>query len=1144
MHFFKKRLSRLKQKAQITMNVPTRRKPVALFLVAGLLFSFFQPVQAQVNSVIFGKNRIQYHKFDWRFYQSENFNIYHTQNGLELAKYVLQVAEEELPSIENFTEMSLQRSCNIILYNSYDDLQATNVGLGNNIQDVGGLTRLVNNKMVIYFNGNHADLRRQIREGIARILVDNRLFGDDIGEVAGNAALLDLPKWLTDGYVSYAAENWSPAWDDALRNAMLSGKYNNFYQFAFEEPDVAGHAFWQYIATQYKKENVTYFMYLSILYKNTNAASQRIAKKKFKEVLRDFMQYEGDLYYKDIRGRRAYPKGRIAVTEEVDKNTDYYRFVPNPNRRLYTWAVAEYKKGRYNLVLVQNYVNRKVLVANGTRVYKHQKNPNYPIMGWDGKGSRLAYVYWKDDKIWLEVFDVVANARRVKQDLSRFFDQVQDVQYMLDANTLIISAVKNGHTDLFIYKIDKETVDQLTDDVWDDLDGSFVSFPNKYGIIFASNRPGVNVKSGDTSLPSKNQYNVFLVDAVKKGGFRQITQLTNMKFGDVRYPTQYNTNHFTFVSTENGIGNRYAGFFTTKAEGVDTLMIIGDEILRNPEPKELDSTLRAWNRSEPDSIGYVAITSDSTYTFPITNYQSSLLETRIAGDIGQVSEVTRQGDIKFLYQIRVDSVALRNRKINARPTPYMKTILNNAKIAAGKANMYQKKDTAKAATNIFQSEFENEKPDSTAMMRKQGAGSTMAETQLSQAHLYKYRLKFSVDQVLAGVTNSVLVTRYQPYAGGQGPIKLNNGNNLSFAFNATISDVMEDYRFSGGVKPGGNFKDNEYYFAYENFRKRIDWGAIYYRAAQSDLLVNNQYPAKQFTNLYQANVSYPFDVVRSLRLFAGYRVDRLVFIPISAGGRYTSIADIPQRYVNLRMEYVYDNSLVAAQNIWHGLRYKAYIESIAQVNKDNGQKRQFTFNGGFDARHYLPLYRNLIWAVRAAGDFSWGNQKLIYYLGGTDGWISPKFNDANRPDPTKNYLYQTLAVNMRGFQQNVANGNNALVINSEFRVPVFATFFNKPINNAFVRNFQLTQFVDLGSAWEGTFNFKDIKRPTAIYQANASSPVTIQKKAGGIGPFAGGYGFGARSLLVGYFVKVDAAWQMDGIFKGKPMWYFSLGLDF
>ncbi len=114
---------------------------------------------------------------------------------------------------------------------------------------------------------------------------------------------------------------------------------------------------------------------------------------------------------------------------------------------------------------------------------------------------------------------------------------------------------------------------------------------------------------------------------------------------------QYNVNHFTFIADENGIGNRWAGFFTTEREGLDTLYYVGDEILRNPADKELDSTLVAWQKNEPDSISYFQVTKDSTYTFPITNYQSSLLETRIAGDRGQVSEVTQQGNIKFLYKL-------------------------------------------------------------------------------------------------------------------------------------------------------------------------------------------------------------------------------------------------------------------------------------------------------------------------------------------------------------------------------------------------------------------------------------------------------------------------------------------------------------
>jgi hypothetical protein len=56
--------------------------------------------------------------------------------------------------------------------------------------------------------------------------------------------------------------------------------------------------------------------------------------------------------------------------------------------------------------------------------------------------------------------------------------------------------------------------------------------------------------------------------------------------------------------------------------------------------------------------------------------------------------------------------------------------------------------------------------------------------------------------------------------------------------------------------------------------------------------------------------------------------------------------------------------------------------------------------------------------------------------------------------------------------------------------------------------------------------------------------LTVRLKAGGIGPFAGGYGFGARSTLLGYFLRFDAAWEMNTFFGTKPMLYVAMGLDF
>ncbi len=1124
-----------------------------LFAVCLLPFG----LKAQVNAVEFGKNRVQFKKFKWQYYQTSNFNIYYNQGEQELAKFVAQSAEKELPQIETAAEFSLQRRANIILYNSYADMQQSNVGLGIDWQNTGSATKLVNNKMVVYFDADHFKLRLQIRGGIAKVITDNVLFGDDIGEFAGNQALLDLPKWLIDGYVSYLTENWSTDKDDELKNEILSNNYKNFSRFVFAKPEIAGHAFWYYLEERYKKENVTYLLYLARIYKNLNKACLQVCKNKFSAVLTEFMEFQDEKYYKDISKRKAYPKGSYVEGFNINKRLDYYRFNVNPIKKSRAYVVTQYKKGIVRVIFNDEDVN-KTLLKYGVRSYQNEVNPNYPLMAWDPKGTRITVLFTAEGKINMFVYDIITRIKQYKLDLTQHFDLVQDISYINNSNTLLITAVKNGHTDIFTLDLQKEKVKQITNDVYDDRDASFVAFPNKTGILFTSNRPTPYAKGGDTSLPSDNLYNVFLITNFgDKPELNQITQLSHLKYGNARSPMQYNQSHFTFVSDENGVGNRYAGFFTTKAEGLDTLVLIGDEILRNPSAKEVDSTLRLYKKTDVDSIAVIAVSADSAYTFPLTNYESKLYETRIAGDNNQVSEVTRQSDEKVLYKLKINEDVLRRRNITAQPTEYMKKKMAEYKIASAEKGLLIQTpfgigDTAKKQNDFFQSEFANEKKDSSSTANK---NNTDNESVLKKVKLFPYKpLKFYIESGSGGFNNSVLINRYQPFGGGAGPIMLNSSTPLNGLIRIGTSELMEDIKITGAYKLSTNLKDNEWFLNFQNLRKRIDWGASYYRNVQEGGDQFGNFLGRNYTNLYQANITYPFDVSKSVRFSSGIRSDNFIF----AAQNQNSLVEPNQKtlYSVTHLEFVYDNTLNPTMNIWNGLRYKAFIDWNYQVNKVLYADGPQTFNLGFDARYYYPIFQNFIWAGRASGDFSWGNQKMIYYLGGMDGWLM--FGQNQKLDPTtgalikeryfnsntpiandQDYAFQSLAVNMRGFIQNIANGNNAVVINSEFRLPVFSTLIKRPINNAFLRNFQLIQFIDFGTAWNGGYN--KIQRPNVIY---GQPPVQIKVKAGGLGPFAGGYGFGARSTLLGYFLKFDAGWPMNGFFKGKPVMYFSMGLDF
>jgi len=1127
-------------------------------LLLGTTVSF-----AQTNTVEFGQNRVQFKNFKWRYYQSRHFNTYFAQNGLELGKYVVQIAEKELPQLEQFMETTPRQRINIVVYNSFGEMKQSNIGIGVDWQNTGGVTKLVGNKMIVYFDGNHENLRRQIRQGIARIMLETLLFGEDIGEFAGNAALIDFPKWFTDGFIAYAAENWTAREDEQLKAIILSGKYNNYNQLAYDHPLLAGHAFWYYVEAKYGKDAVPYLMYITRINRGLKKGFEQVLSMTPKKATQDFMLFYTKRFADDNKRRKTSAKGRTIVAQEVGK-ADYFRFNPNPKNNSY--AVVEFKKGVYKVQIQLGWNKPKVLLRSGVMQLANQLDPNYPQMAWNTKGNRLAVIYEHEGKTKLMVYDLITRIT-LRQDLPQF-DRVIDFKYMpVMENTLLLSAVKNGHTDIFTYNISNSKTDQITNDVYDDLEPSFAAFPGKSGIIYASNRPGPKGRGTDTSL-LRNRYNIFMVDNWSKSADRQITQLTDLQYGDARLPMQYNTTHFTFVSDANGIRNRYAGFFKSQNVGVDSLFYVGSEILHNPEKEELDSALAAYGTTAPDSVETVVITNDSTYTFPISNYPYGIQESRVTGEQGEVSEVVAYSNIKRLMKLKVDTTTLKKRNVSARNTHFRQDQMHQDSIRLGLPTfMAPRKDTV-TQPNFFQNEFANEPADTAAAQIKlvdeaaQQGGLSMFDKKpptpsiLKQAKLLPYKWKFASDYLILQIDNSILINRYQIFTGQPAsPIRLTDPVNGLIRIG--VSDLFEDVKINGGFRIPFDLQGSEYFITGAYLKHRFDYKFTYYRKVDksgSALLIDSTLsqafwtPVRLITNLYQAEMRYPFDQVRSIRLSVGYRTDKMVW---QADKRVSlKEPDLKESYILGRLEYVYDNTINPAINIWNGTRFKVYGDINSQITNGGLNEKfnpqapavngRFTYNMGVDIRHYEKIYRNFIWATRFAMDMSWGSRKMIYYLGGIDNWLNPQIHRNNPVDPSVNYAYQTLAENLRGYKQNAKNGNNVMLLNTELRLPVFATFIDKPINSAMIRNFQVTTFMDIGTAWNKKLTFKD-----ANYGNYGQAPEVVTRiKEGFLGPFIGGYGFGARTTIAGYFLRVDAGWPMVDFFKSKPIWYFGMGVDF
>jgi outer membrane protein assembly factor BamA len=250
----------------------------------------------------------------------------------------------------------------------------------------------------------------------------------------------------------------------------------------------------------------------------------------------------------------------------------------------------------------------------------------------------------------------------------------------------------------------------------------------------------------------------------------------------------------------------------------------------------------------------------------------------------------------------------------------------------------------------------------------------------------------------------------------------------------------------------------------------------------------------------------------------------------------------------LRLSAVYDNTVNIDLNVKAGSRAKFWVETVKRFEFNTQPSWSFNFNKGFmtvvglDARHYQPVDRNSIIALRLSAATTFGSERVLYYLGGVENWIIPSFNN-NIPVPRDgNFAFEALAANLRGFRQNIRNGNSFALLNAELRVPIFKYFSKKPVIGNFWRNFQLIGFFDTGTAWQGRSPYSGENPLNIIYVYN---PPTIAVKVNYFrDPLVAGYGVGMRTQLFGMYVRADYGWGIETKVVQKPILHIALGTDF
>lgn len=223
----------------------------------GFLFLFLLPLLSLGQfydglNMNFGKNRVQWGQSIWFFYRFDQFDTYFYLNGEELAQYTAQYAEEQVPILERKLQTAITEKIQFVVFNSLSDLKQSNLGLAANQQyNTGGVTHILGNKIILYFDGNYLQFEQQIRAGIADILIQQLMYGGSLVSQMRNSVMFNLPDWYKMGLLSYFSQDWNTTIDSRMQEGILSGRFRKPNHLKDEDAMIAGHAFWRYIEQQF-----------------------------------------------------------------------------------------------------------------------------------------------------------------------------------------------------------------------------------------------------------------------------------------------------------------------------------------------------------------------------------------------------------------------------------------------------------------------------------------------------------------------------------------------------------------------------------------------------------------------------------------------------------------------------------------------------------------------------------------------------------------------------------------------------------------------------------------------------------------------------------------------------------------------------
>jgi len=977
---------------------------IALLTVAGLV-----PGLAQEGN--FGQNKVQYKKFDWWYIQTSHFDIYFSQNGEYLADFTAAAAESAYTMISKSFRYQINNRIPIMVYNSHNDFQQTNVISEYLEEGTGGVTELFKNRMVIPFEGNYRMFRHVIHHELVHAVFNDMFYGGSIQSIISNNIRLQLPMWFNEGMAEYQSLHWDTNSDMFMRDATIHTylppiDYLSGY-FAYR----GGQSVWYYIANKYGEQKIAEILNRIRGTRNVDQGFRSALGLSVSELNERWQKEQKVIYWPDIAKREDPADFATRLTNHV-KDGNFYNTSPSISPQGDKIAFISDRDDYFDVFIMSTIDNKITKIVDGQRTKNFEElHLLTPGITWSPDGKKLALAVKSGDE---DAIFIVDAATGEKEKLEFKLDGIFSVSWSPKGDKLAFVGDNSRQSDIYTYDLTTKELTNLTDDLYSDADPSWS--PDGKTVYFASDRRDVltRASTGPRFKMWKFDYSQLDIYSI------DIATMTMKRITD--YPNSDETSpaispdgtKMLYVSDRNGIGNIYERDLVTGAD--------------RPITNSLTGVFQLSLSADGNKLSFAALDEAGFDIF----LMKAPFDKKLA-----VSELEPTEYLK-----RSQRLAQRTQGPASTQSAKDSTLLAATEASKDTLGVYGDKVRIDFHNYVFSDEQPKEKPVAaeTAVSESQGDSSIYLDEN-GNYKVNKYKLNFSPDVIYG---NAAFSTFY----GVQGTTMM------------AFSDMLGDHQIYFLTNLLLDLKNSDYVLAYNYLPLKIDYGIEGFHSARFLYLYDytGNLDLYRFTTWgVAASASDPLDKFNRFEF-------GLSWLNLSRDN--LDFPDEPSQQRSLVMptlSYIHDNALWGYTAPNNGTRYN--ISAMISPPIGSGDEALNFQTYTLDYRTYEKFWRDYCFVVRWAGGLSMGPNAQRFFIGGTDGWINREFANGGIPiQNVEDYAFLSPALPLRGYDYNTANGTKYGLMNYELRFPLVRYLLTGGVPLS-MENITGAAFVDIGSSW-------------------------------------------------------------------------------